>query len=84
MKLDNASFAGRMLRRFGRFAIAMISMTAFLAVGGSVYYFVGSPKLTAYAAFGAAIGVYTIFDKLDLIPEDPDKIITLGLTDRQQ
>src|SRR5207245_6784878 len=25
-------------------------------------------------------GVYTIFDRLDLIPEDPDKIITLSLT----
>ena len=32
---------------------------------------------------GAGIGVYWIFDKLNLIPEDPDKIITLSLTSRE-
>jgi len=82
VNLDNASFLVRMMRRFGRFAVAMIAMAAFFAAGGAVYYFVGSPKLTMYAAFGAGIGVYTIFDKLNLIPEDPDKIITLSLTQR--
>jgi len=82
VNLDNASFWVRMMRRFGRFAIAMIAMAAFAAAGGAVYYFVGSPKLTMYAAFGAGIGVYTLFDKLNLIPEDPDKIITLSLMER--
>jgi len=72
------------MRRFGRFAIAMLSVGACFLAGGAVYYFIGSPKLTAYAGFGAAIAVYTIFDTLDLIPEDPDKIITLDLTGRQQ
>jgi hypothetical protein len=38
-------------------------------------------RKSALLTFGAAIGVYTIFDKLDLIPEDPDKIITLSLTE---
>ena len=86
MKLDNASFVGRMLRRFGRFGIAILSLIAFFAGGGIVYLItaltlgVWFPKLTLFAAFGSAIGVYTIFDKLDLIPEDPDKIITLSLT----
>ena len=58
----------------------------FFVGGGIVYLFtaltmgVWFPKLCLLAAFGSAIGVYTIFDKLDLIPEDPDKIITLSLT----
>ena len=89
MPLDNASFLGRTLRRFGRFAIAMISLIAFFAGGGIVYLItaltlgVWFPKLTLLAAFGAAIGVYAVFDRLDLIPEDPDKIITLSLTASQ-
>jgi len=83
VNLDNASFWVRMMRRFGRFAIAMIAVAAFFAAGGAVFYFVGSPKLTMYAAFGAGIGVYTLFDKLNPIPEDPDKIITLSLTARE-
>lgn len=86
MKLDNATFLGRMLRRFGRFGIAMLSVIAFAIGGGAVYLItaltmgVWFPKLTLLAAFGSAFGVYTIFDKLDLIPEDPDKIITLSLS----
>jgi hypothetical protein len=80
VKLDNASFLVRLLRRFGRFAIAILSVGACLFVGGAVYYFIGSPKLTVYAGFGAGMGVYAIFDKLNLIPEDPDKLITLSLT----
>ena len=88
MNLDNTTFLGRTLRRFGRFGIAMLSLIAFFAGGGIVYLItaltmgVWFPKLTLLAAFGSAIGVYTIFDKLDLIPEDPDKIITLSLTGR--
>src|SRR5438552_1755096 len=75
VKLDNASFVGRMLRRFGRFGIAILSLVAFFVGGGIVYLFtaltmgVWFPKLCLLAAFGSAIGVYTIFDKLDLIPE---------------
>ncbi|HUJ14210.1 MAG TPA: hypothetical protein VL284_10525 [Thermoanaerobaculia bacterium] len=86
MKFDNASFLGRTLRRFGRFAIAIVSLVAFFTAGGIVYTItavtmgVWFPKLTLLAAFGAAIGIYAIFDKLDLIPEDPDKLITLSLT----
>jgi len=86
VKLDNASFLGRVLRRSGRFGIAMLSLIAFFAAFGIVYTVtavtmgIWFPKLCLLAAFGAAIGVYTIFDKLDLIPEDPDKLITLSLT----
>ncbi|HJT17899.1 MAG TPA: hypothetical protein VJ853_10940 [Thermoanaerobaculia bacterium] len=68
------------LRRFGRFAIAMLSVGGCLLVGGAVYYVIGSPKLTLCAGFGAGIGVYAIFAKLNLIPEDPDKLMTLSLT----
>ena len=74
------------MRRFGRFAIAIVSLIAFFAGGAIVYLAtaltmgVWFPKLTLLAAFGAAIGVYSLFDRLNLIPEDPDKIITLSLT----
>jgi hypothetical protein len=86
VNLDNTSFLGRMLRRSGRFGITMLSLAAFFVGGGIVYLItaltmgVWFPKVTVLAAFGAAIGVYRIFDRLDLIPEDPDKIITLSLT----
>jgi hypothetical protein len=86
VKLDNTTFLGRMLRRGGRFGIAILSLIAF-ALGGGIVYLITAltmgvwfPKLTLLAAFGSAIGVYTIFDKFGLIPEDPDKIITLSLT----
>lgn len=87
MKLDNSSFLGRTLRRFGRVGIALFSVVAFVAGGALVYFTtaltmgVWFPKLTLLAAFGAAIGVYRFFDKLDMIPEDPDKLITLSLTE---
>ena len=77
-----------MLRRTGRFAIGAVALTAFLLVGGIVYLIpaitmgVWFPKLTFFAAIGAAMGVYAIFDKLNLIPDDPDKIITLSLSTR--
>ncbi len=86
MKLDNASFLGRTLRHFGRFAIAIASLIAFFVGGGIVYLVtalalgVWFPKLCLLAAFGSAIGVYGLCDRLDLIPDDPDKIITLSLT----
>ena len=84
--LDNTTLLGRMLRRFGRFVIAVLSLMAFAVAGGITYLItamtmgVWFPKLTLIAAFGAAIGVYRAFDSLNLIPEDPDKIITLDLT----
>lgn len=86
MNLDNTTFLGRTLRRFGRFGVAMLSLIAFFAGGASAYLAtsltmgVWFPKLVLIAAFGAAIGVYTIIDKLGLMPEDPDKLITLSLT----
>ncbi|HEY8131699.1 MAG TPA: hypothetical protein VII12_07380 [Thermoanaerobaculia bacterium] len=88
MKLDNASFLGRMLRRSGRFAIALLAMIAFFLGGGFVYLAtaitmgVWFPKLCLLVALASAIGVHQLCDRLDLIPDDPDKIITLSLTDR--
>ena len=86
MNLDNTTFLGRTLRRFGRFGVAMLSLIAFFA-GGTTAYLATSltmgvwfPKFVLLAAFGAAIGVYKLVDALGAMPEDPDKIITLGLT----
>jgi len=88
MKLDNSTFLGRNLRRMGKFGIAVISMSAgFLASGGIFLLTVltqggWSPWLCAVAGLGAAAGVYALLDHLDLIPDDPDKPITLSLTER--
>lgn len=90
MSLNNASFLGRLLRRTGRFGIALISLLAFFIAGGAAYLITSTllgvwfPKLCLIAAFAAAIGVYRIFDRLDLIPDDPDAIITLSLTERKE
>jgi hypothetical protein len=88
LPVDHSSFAGRLFRRFGRFAIAIGSLIAFFA-GGLVAYGVTAlafgvwwPKLCLAAAFGCAFAFYTLFDRLGLIPDDPDKIITLSLTER--
>ena len=62
MKLDNSSFLGRTLRRFGRVGIALFSVVAFVAGGALVYFTtaltmgVWFPKLTLLAAFGAIGG----------------------------
>lgn len=88
MRLDHATFIGRFLSRFGRLGIALMAVTAFLVVGGGVYLTtvliadVWFPKLTLIAAFAAGGGVYRLFEHFDLIPESPDKLITLSLTER--
>ncbi len=74
------------MRRFGRFGIAILSLVAFFAAAAIVYFATALtlgvlfPKLTILAGFAAAIGVYRIIDKLGMMPDDPDKLITLSLT----
>src|SRR5438105_1685682 len=87
MALSNASLLVRIIRRLGRFGIALLSLAAFGIAFGVVYLAtaltmgIWFPKLCGLAGLGGAFGVYTLLDRLDLIPEDPDKLITLSLTD---
>jgi hypothetical protein len=86
MKLDNTSLLARILRRFGRFAIAILSLLAFALGFGAAYLATAltmgfwSPKGCLAAGFIAATAVYSICDRLDIIPEDPDKLMTLNLS----
>ena len=86
MKLDKTSFLGRVLRRFGRFAIAILSLTAFAVGFGAVYLAttltmgVWFPRTCLAAGLAEGWIVYSLCDKLDIIPEDPDKLITLSLS----
>lgn len=88
MNLDNGSFLGRNLRRLGKFGIAVLALSAGGLTFGILYLAtaltlgVWFPKLCAIAGLGAAAGVFTLLDRLDLIPDDPDKPITLSLTER--
>lgn len=90
MKLTNASFLGRMLRRTGRFGIALLSLAAFFIAAGALYIIPAMtigywfPRVTLVGGLAAAAGVYKLLDHLNLIPEDPDAIITLSLTERRE
>lgn len=89
MTLTNASLVARLLRRFGRFGVATLSLAAGAVAFAAIYLVtaltleVWFPKLCLLAALGAAVGVYRLLDRLDLIPEDPDKLITLSLTEQR-
>lgn len=87
MRLDNTTFLGRMLRRTGKFGIALLMMVAFLIAALLSYaipaYLAGRwyPKLTVFSAFGAAYGIYALFDRFELIPDDTEKHLALSLED---
>ncbi|HVR38543.1 MAG TPA: hypothetical protein VMU84_05555 [Thermoanaerobaculia bacterium] len=86
LKLDKTTILGRMFLRYGRFAIALVSIASMLVAGVAIYLFtaltmgVWFPRITLFGGMAVAGGVYTLFDRLNLIPEDPDKLITLSLT----
>jgi hypothetical protein len=88
MKLDNGSFLGRNLRRTGKFGIAVLSLSVGAVAFGAAYLAtaiaadVWFPKLCLFAGLGSAAGVYALFERFDLIPDDPDKPMTLSLTER--
>jgi hypothetical protein len=87
MKLDNGSFLGRNLRRLGRFGVAVLSLGAAAAAFGAAYLITDAlglwmPRLCTVAGLAAGLGTYVILGRLDLIPDDPDKPISLNLTER--
>jgi hypothetical protein len=90
MKLDRSSLFGRLLRRTGKFGIGLLMLVAFVAVGVLLFsitaYTAGVwfPKMTILAAFGSAYGVYLLFDRLDLKPDDREQLLVLSLDEPVQ
>ena len=76
----------RLLRRLGRFAIAMVATVAFLAGGGIVLLVMSFaidafpeflkhwlhvfPHVAFFAACGCSVGVFLLFDQYGLLPDD--------------
>ena len=75
----------RLLRRVGRFAIAMVATAAFLAGGGTVLLLtslIGRAMLPLafLVACGCAVGTFLLFERGGLLPDDPSEPpTTLGL-----
>lgn len=76
-----------MLRKTGKFGIGLVMLAAFFSAGTVVLYFTvvltgkWNPKYSIVAAFGAAFGVYALFDWFDLKPDDTEKLLELSLDD---
>ena len=85
------------MRRLGRFAIAMIATVAFLAGGGIALLLMSFaaqafpafvrfwlhvfPQVAFFVACGCSVGVFLLFDRYGLLPEDdsePPTTLRLG------
>lgn len=80
-----ATFVGRLFARLGRFAISALATVAFFVSGiglmlltsltGRVY-----PMVAFVVASACAVAVFLLFDRFDLLPDDPsDPPTGLGL-----
>ena len=85
----------RLLRRLGRFAISMVATVAFLAGGGIVLLVMSRvtdaypesldvwlhvfPHAAFVVACGCSVGVFLLFDRYGLLPDDSEPPTTLGL-----
>ena len=83
IKLGSDTILGRLLQRFGRLVIFLL----IFAVGAFVYlgieFFIGHRRLflQKYIPLAAMYGAYLLIDRLNLVPDDPDKIMTLSLSE---
>lgn len=79
------SFVVRLLRRLGRFSVAMVATLAFLAGGAAALLLMSLtgyvfPQLAFVAACGCAVAVFLLFERFELLPDDPSEPpTTLGL-----
>jgi ABC-type nitrate/sulfonate/bicarbonate transport system permease component len=75
----------RTLRRAGRFAIALLAAVAFLAGGTAALFLMALtghvfPQVALVAAGASAVGVFLLFDRFNLLPDDQsDSPTGLGL-----
>ena len=81
----NTSFIGRFFARLGRFAVAMLATAAFFA-GGIAFMLLTSlmghlyPIAAFFVGSACAFGVFLLFDRFELLPDDPsDPPTGLGL-----
>ena len=76
----------RLLRRLGRFAVAMVATVAFLAGGAAAglllwllmsltgYVVLNWVFLLAFAAAcGCAVATFRLFERFELLPDDPSE-----------
>ena len=75
----------RLLRRLGRFAVAMVATVAFFAGGAAALLLMSLtgyvlPQLAFLAACGCAVAAFLLFERFELLPDDPSEPpTTLGL-----
>jgi hypothetical protein len=91
--VNDSSFVIRLLRRLGRFAVAMVATVAFFAGGAAAWLLLWLlMSLTGYvvvnwvfllaffAACSCAVGTFRLFERFELLPDDPSEPpTTLGL-----
>ena len=86
IKLGSDTILGRLLQRFGRLVIFLL----IFAVGALVYLglelFIGLEGILLQKYIlaippAAMYGTYLLIDRLNLVPDDPDKIMTLSLSE---
>ena len=84
MAQDSSSIV-RLLRRLGRFAIAMVATVAFFAGGAAALLLMSFTgyvllQLAFVAACGCAVAAFLLFERFELLPDDPSEPpTTLGL-----
>ena len=86
MKTGSNTLLGRMLRRFARFGIILLSVCIGVVVFVLLELVPGfcHTLLRDYgivSALAAMYAAYQLFDRLNLIPDDPDKVVTLSLSE---
>lgn len=75
-----------MLRRFARFGVILLSVGIGVVVF-LLFELVPGFRNTLFRDYGivsalaAMYAAYQLFDRLNLIPDDPDKIVTLSLAE---
>lgn len=75
---DNSPPVVRLLRRLGRFAVAMVATVAFLAGGAAALLMMSltgyvAPQLAFFVACGCAVGAFLLFERFGLLPDDPSE-----------
>jgi hypothetical protein len=81
------TWLGRVIRRVGRVAIGLVAFVAGCAAFVTIsfvnllvtrHYFA---KVCGVIGLGTAVMVFALFDRLGLVPDDPDPATTLSLND---
>jgi hypothetical protein len=82
------AWIGRVVRRFGRIGVALVAGVAGLVVFVTTFLVLaqgGARQLALYGSSGlglaTAVGVFSLLDRLGLVPDDSDPPTVLSLND---